>query len=88
MLIGGSGNAQFFADEGNDLLFGGAGNDRVFGGAGFDRAYLTGNRSDYRVERLSGGEVRVTHQGGSRADGVDSYFAVEQLIFADGALML
>ncbi len=88
VLHGGAGNDNMFGHEGNDRFFGGAGNDRIFGGSGTDTAVFSGRQSEYSITRVAGGEVRVEHIGGSREDGVDALFSIEQLQFSDGILIL
>ncbi len=73
-----TGNAQA------NLLVGGAGNDTLAGGLGNDMAVFSGARSDYLVEKLAGGVVRVTDTNLMNGDdGVDQLTGIEALRFAD-----
>jgi Ca2+-binding RTX toxin-like protein len=82
----GSGAAeQFFGLAGEDAFTGGGGNDTVTGGADADRVNFSGNRGDYLVELLPGGDIRVTDLRSGSPDGTDTVREVENFAFADGA---
>lgn len=69
----------------NDRFEGGGGNDRLDGGGGVaDVAVFSGNCSEYDIEKLPDGTIKVVHVGGSRADGTDTLTAIEIAEFADG----
>ncbi|WP_185020649.1 M10 family metallopeptidase C-terminal domain-containing protein [Histidinibacterium lentulum] len=85
-LDGRGGHDTLTGGDGNDVLIGGAGRDVLRGGAGEDMAVYTGDRSDFRLARLSGGGWEVDdRQGGQDRDAVHG---VEWLVFDDGALRL
>jgi len=72
---------------GNDLLTGLGGNDTLVGGAGdHDIAVFQGNFADYDFSLERTGVLRVAHERGSKADGVDYLIDVEAMRFADTAV--
>lgn len=79
-LSGGLGEDTLNGGSGADTLSGGAGDDSLSGGAGDDVAVFSGDRADYTLAVLGGGELQVTGVGG-----VDVLSDVESLRFDDGA---
>ena len=67
---------------GNDHVVAGTGDDAVFGGAGFDTLQVASLR---RQASVSVGDGKGTVAG---PDGMDTYYEVEALRFADGDLVL
>ena len=78
LLIGTDGDDFIRARGGDDRIEVGLGNDTVQGGSGTDTVVFTGNRDDYAVEDLGGGQVRIT---GPEGDNLIS--GVELFEFAD-----
>ena len=83
-LYGGTGSDSLFGDDGDDFLYGGGGRttDRFDGGAGFDTLVLAGARSEYQIDIVNG-LYQISHVGGNRSDGVDTFANVEALKFND-----
>jgi Ca2+-binding RTX toxin-like protein len=54
------GNDQLYGKGGNDTLWGGTGNDTIDGGSGYDIVEYSGKHSDYSIEILDDGRIRVT----------------------------
>ncbi len=83
-LYGGSGSDVLFGGAGDDILYGGGGrmSDTLDGGTGADTLMLTGARSEYQIE-VVGGVYRISHLGGNRSDGVDSFANIETIRFTD-----
>lgn len=84
MLNGGRGNDRLVGGDGNDVLLGGAGNDRIEGGTGKDTAVFVGNASDYLIERLDDGTLRIADRISGR-DGSDILSDIETVMFKDGS---
>ena len=85
-LVGGGGADTLDGGEDDDTLLAGAGDDILLGGSGFDTAIYSGSRSDYRIDRLAAGQVRVTDMRAGAPDGSDTLTGVEQLQFSSGAV--
>lgn len=83
-LYGGAGSDTLNGGNGNDLLSGGFGrNSDVFdGGAGSDTLVLLGARSEYQIDIVNG-LYQISHIGGTRGDGIDSFANIEHLKFTD-----
>jgi subtilisin family serine protease len=80
-LIGGAGDDTLLGGEGDDWLMPGVGNDFVDGGAGQDTVSYAGRSTDYRIDRVSPGSIRVE----SAFDGsIDRLIDIEWLSFEDG----
>ncbi|RZJ24853.1 MAG: calcium-binding protein, partial [Brevundimonas sp.] len=71
--------------SGDDVLRGAGGDDTLIGGDGMDIAVLTGLRTDYLIEQISGG-WRITDTVAGR-DGVDLLYGVEAVRFGDGQIL-
>ena len=96
-LGGGGGNDKLYGGNGSDSLYGGSGDDFLYGGngksgadyfngdSGNDTIVFSGARSEYQIDIVNG-EYRVTHIGGTGADGTDRYINVEFLQFKDEVL--
>ena len=85
-LVGGGGDDVLDGGDGADRFIGGGGNDSFTGGAGADTVVYTGARTDYRVDRLAGGQIRVTDLRAANADGADTLSGVESIQFSTGAV--
>ena len=70
----------------DDLLTGGGGNDTLDGGAGTDIAAFSGARSQYVVQTVGDGTLRVIDQRLGAPDGTDTLRGIEVLRFSDGAV--
>ncbi len=83
-LYGGGGSDALYGDEGDDFLYGGAGrtSDTFDGGAGFDTLVLAGARSEYEIDIVNG-LYQISHVGGNRRDGIDTFANIEALKFSD-----
>ncbi len=71
-------------NDGDNVLTGGGGDDLLVGGAGADTAVFRGPRTEYEIERESGG-VRVRDKIEGR-DGDDLLREIERLRFSDEAI--
>lgn len=80
------GNDSLSGDEGNDTLQGGRGNDTIDGGIGDDVALFDGNTSDFIIDYLGNGSVRVTDRRAANRDGSDLVHNVETLQFDNGTI--
>ncbi len=81
---GNAGNNEISGGSGANRLSGGAGDDVLRGGAGNDSALFAGAAAEYSYALLGDGSIRVTHLSG--AEGVDTLFGIESLVFSDGAI--
>ena len=83
-LYGGAHSDTLNGGNGDDFLFGGSGrNSDVFdGGAGNDTIVFLGARAEYQIEIVNG-LYQISHIGGARGDGIDSFANVENLQFTD-----
>lgn len=82
----GSANADTLSgNAGRDKLHGLGGNDTLNGGADLDTAIYTGARAGYTVSKNGSG---FTVRDLSGAEGTDTLFAVERLVFSDRAVAL
>jgi hypothetical protein len=84
VMRGGSNNDGLFGEGGNDTLEGGKGNDALDGGANTDTAVFSGNRAQYRVDKLGNGDLQVTDLRAGSPDGIDTLHDIESFAFADG----
>ncbi|PLX39333.1 MAG: hypothetical protein C0606_02060 [Hyphomicrobiales bacterium] len=80
LLNGGNGDDTLYGGAGDDMLVGGAGSDILIGGERTDTAVFSGNRADYRVQRLADGYA-IEHVA---SGAVDTVTGVEELAFDDG----
>ena len=87
-LYGGTGSDTLDGGNGDDFLFGGGGrNSDVFdGGAGYDTIVLAGARAEYQIDIVAG-LYQISHIGGTRSDGIDSFANVESLKFTDQTVL-
>jgi hypothetical protein len=83
LLTGGRGSDFLDGGFGNDTLFGGDGDDTLIGRDGIDTALFSGNRSDYLLVNVGGGQVRV-----KGVDGTDTLAAIERLQFSNGTFVV
>ena len=84
-LTGGKGNDTLDGGVGNDLLNGGAGNDLFFGGDGLDSVKLAGAASRFTVVHHTGYVTVSDHTG---AEGTDTLYGIEKLVFVGSSLVL
>ena len=85
-ILGGGGADSLDGGIGNDLIEGGAGDDTLVGGAGIDTAVFSGARSQYVVQTVGDGTLRVIDQRLGAPDGTDTLRGIEVLRFSDGAV--
>ena len=78
------GDDSLVGGEGNDTLQGGRGFDTIDGGTGHDVALFDGDTSDFIVEYLGNGSVRVTDRRAANRDASDLVHNVETLRFNNG----
>ncbi len=78
------GNDSLSGGAGNDTLQGGRGFDTIDGGTGDDVALFDGDTTDFIVEYLGGGSVRVTDRRAANRDNSDLVHNVETLRFNNG----
>lgn len=92
--VGGNGNDSIMGNAadnvlsggaGDDVITGGAGNDIINGGAGTDTAMYSGNRANYQITKVSGGDLMVVDLRAGSPDGTDRLSSIEYFKFADGA---
>jgi len=83
-ITAGSGNDFLVGGGGEDLLTGSGGSDTIFGGGDTDQVVFAGNRSDYRAEQLSNGDIQITDLRSGSPDGTDLIRDVEGFAFATG----
>ncbi|TFI58092.1 tandem-95 repeat protein [Sphingomonas parva] len=82
LLFGFGGDDDIDGGAGDDTIYGGAGNDLIDGGSGTDMMVLAGRRSDFRIESLSDGRIRITDlRGGWISEGTDIVQNVERFHF-------
>lgn len=86
-LFGGWGSDRLYGDSGNDTLFGSYGNDTIDGGDGVDTIVFMGQRSEYQIDIVDG-LYQISHTGGTRSDGIDSFANVENLQFTDQTMII
>jgi hypothetical protein len=72
--------------SGNDVLRGGSGDDRLIGGEGDDVARFDRDMSDYDIAHNEDGSWTVTALNG--ADGTDTLWDIERLVFSDQTVTL
>jgi Ca2+-binding RTX toxin-like protein len=82
ILRGGTGNDFLSGGRGDDRIRGQKGSDEIDGGEGSDTLIFSGNESEYEIDIVDG-RYRISHLGGSGYDGVDYFFNIEYLQFAD-----
>jgi VCBS repeat-containing protein len=85
-LDGRGGADNLLGGDGKDTLVGGAGMDTLVGGDGIDTVIFGGRRSDYQVEQLTDGSLRITDLRATSPDGADTVSSLERFRFADGEL--
>ncbi len=86
-LVGGAGNDSLDGNDADDSLLRAAGNDTLIGGAGTDTAIFGGAQSDYRIDRLAGGQIRVTDlRTTGTLDGTAPLAGGARLPFSGGAV--
>ncbi len=88
-FTGDDGDNLFKGNDGNDVLKGNGGNDVLDGGPGVDTAQFVGDLADYSITAPGFGSVvyTITHLNGG-VDGVDKFFYIEFLEFADTTLTI
>ncbi|MBO1906934.1 hypothetical protein KHP60_17005 [Microvirga sp. 3-52] len=92
-LAGNSGNDALEGNGGDDVLRGWAGSDELSGGDGTDIAGFNGLFSDYMIERLFNGSVRIVDKRDVETnpfyhDGTDILTGIEYAQFADRTIAL
>jgi hypothetical protein len=80
---GHGGDDHFFGSVLNDDFTGEAGDDVHDGDAGIDTAHFRGNRIDYDVTDLGGGQIQVKDLRPGSPDGTDTLINMENFVFAD-----
>jgi Ca2+-binding RTX toxin-like protein len=86
-ILGQGGSDFIFAGGGDDQITGGSGADSINGGSGNDTAIYGGNRADYTVTHLAGGEIEIRDNRTGAPDGADRVGRdIETLRFADQTL--
>ncbi len=80
---GGAGNDQITAGPSHNVVFGGMGDDLIAARGGRDVVGFVGARSEYTIERLADGSLRVSDSVAGR-DGADLITDAEGLAFANG----
>lgn len=86
-LSGGAGQDKLYGEKGNDTLAGGKGNDLIDGGDGGDVLKLLGLKSQYDIDLLGDGSIRVTDLVANRDD-IDIVKSVESVQFSNGLFSL
>lgn len=100
IVTGTTGNNSLTGSNNSDYIFGGSGNDTLKGGLGIDTleggfgndfienadvALYRGNASDYSLELLNNGDIKITDGNSSNGnEGVDTLRGVSQVEFASG----
>ena len=85
-LIGGDGDDNLYGEDGDDVLIGGRGNDFHDGGTGQDIVVYSGIRSDYKIQLLTGGTLKVVDLRENSPEGRDTLQHVEFFKFADSLI--
>ena len=81
---GGAGNDTITGNNSDNMFWGSGGNDTIDGGAGSDTAVYSDPSMDYDIIDNRNGSFTIANVRGSKSDGVDTLYNVENALFADG----